>query len=197
MKTRLIILVVAAVGLAAVWAFRSPPPPDTDPFARDDGEPTMDVPDGVDPDDVVRSQKLIWEQHRDGDFTCTKAPEPADVAVTIEAEPSGSKNRLWLYLTEAHGYFAGYIVIDIWYTGGDPSVTSEDSLYSVEIPKNIYIPANETARTCFEFNPAELERVGGELGTSSDWRGEVRYVAVTCVENPTRMPVLAAYDTCK
>ncbi|MCO6436492.1 MAG: hypothetical protein J5J06_05340 [Phycisphaerae bacterium] len=193
MKPRLIILVVLAIGIAGYWAWKvsSAKPESTVPELK------PQVPPEEETDPEIRDARIRGEELWKRQVDCERAPGEPDVSVRVEVDTSTGKNRMWLYFTEAHGWYAQYFAVDIWYTGGDESVDKFDSQYSFEVRKNEFIRAKDTLRTCIELNPGELARVGGSIGKTGDWKAEVTYTDPrACVTDPDPLPALPD-STCK
>lgn len=194
MKPRLIILVVLAIGIAGFWAWKQSQKGKAGPTVEsiDDGSESSGMSQ-AEIDAIREKQKLLFERELD----CDRAPGDPDVSVRVEVDTSGGKNRMWLYYTEAHGWYAQYFVTDIWYTGGDDTVEKFDSPFSFEVRKNEFVRSKDTLRTCIEVNPGELTLAGGAIGKTGDWKAEVTYTDPrACVTDPDPLPALPE-STCK
>lgn len=198
MKPRLLILVVLAVGVAVFWAWKR-----SAPAANGAGVLAPDITDEQIADSSGMTSEEIKKKREEQTLlpnrplNCERAPDKPTVNVRLEVDTSAGKSRMWLYLTEANGWYAQHFAIDIWYTGGDDSVTPEESKHAFEIRKDEYIRAKDTLKTCIELNPAEIARVGGSIGSSSDWKAEVTYTdRRACLKDPDPLPILSE-STCK
>lgn len=171
----------------AVWLALHPAPP-LDRRPAGDDEKMVDLPDGTTLAELRQQQMMLWQRELPGE----KPDEPAEISITHEVDTSRGKDRMYLYLTEKHGYYVETIDVDIWYTGGKDITEPNDSpLHPVFLPINNFIPAKGTLKTCLEFNPAELDKVGGNVGTSEDWAVRVKRYNRARLQNPDPLPSVA------
>lgn len=188
MNVRLIILLIVAAGMAVYFAVGK------------NKEPVVVEVDAVsDPDDGDATPKV--DTRTISDFPLpgrepADAPEaPDDFGVTVEVDQSGDKNRLYLNITEKHGYYVETFRITAWYK--KPGVTGpEDSPLIVPIYLNQYLKANETLRTCIEVVPAELRYVGGDIGKSENWEARVDHYDRVREKNPEKFPTVVNVTSC-
>ncbi len=182
MKPRLIILIVAAAGLAVAFAVRSASPPSAGDEISGDNPASAEIRD---------PQKLVWEFELAGD-----APEEeAEFDVNVRVDTSTGKNRLVLDITEVHGYYVEYIVADIWYVGGD-ELDDADYQFTFTHRMNRYLRANETLVECLELVPRELSFVGGSIGSTEDWAAEITNYNRARAANPESFPPVGGEDRC-
>jgi len=153
MKARMLILLVAAAGLAIYYALREPPVHEV-PIQTAEGKP----PDW-------EHEKPLWTFPLPGDLPDV----PPSFDITVEVDTSSGKNRLYFNVTETHGYYVEAPRIRFWYSGGDKYPNFEDSPITRTHYLNRYVKANETLRFCIELVPAELAHVGGDIGATGDW----------------------------
>ena len=66
--------------------------------------------------------------------------------------------------------------------------TEEDSPLVLNQFFDRYMPARENLRLCLEVVPAELQRVGGDIGATSDWNAEVVWHNRWRANNPNQFP---------
>lgn len=180
MKIRLILLLVVFAGLAVALAAKvaKPPAPSTQPVPDDEVSPAVTKPD----------QKSLSERELPG----KEMKKEAEVSVRVSVDPTPNKNRLLFELTEAHGYYVETFSVLVWYKS-TPDMEREDAPWGTDIFFDKYIPPNGTLTFCAPLVPAELGKVGGEMGTSENWGAEVRWIgrARTKEEAPNPLPKLA------
>ena len=170
MNPRLLILIVIAAGMAIYFAAvknNSTPPP-----------PTVTETD-FDPD-----KKRTLDTF---DLKCDEPAEEPDVAVQVEVDRSKGKNRLYYTITEAHGFYVEQFRVRFWYV--KEGVTGpENSPLVVTQFFDRFLPAKSTLRVCMEVVPAELSRVGGDIGDTKNWKAELDWHGRACTKNPDPMP---------
>lgn len=188
MNIRLIILIVVAAALAIAFAMRSAAPPG----AQDDDMPIfLAGPEGNTPEQILAAQKMIGNDPLPGE----EPEEEADFDLRVTVDTSGGKNRLRLYITEAHGYYVEFFNLSVWYQGGD--VTGEDDSPLVISHKiNNYLAANQTLSDCLDVVPSELSEIGDDIGTDADWAGEVVSYTRARAEDPATFPQLTEMPRC-
>jgi len=174
MKPRLIILIVAALGLAVAFAVRSATPEKTEE-QKESGN------DG----------KMIWQFELPGE----EPEEEAEFDVNVRVDTSTGKNRLVLEITEVHGYYVEYLEADIWYTGGKETDEGRGPLTFTH-RMNRYLKANETLVECLEVVPRELSFVGGSIGTDADWAAEITSYNRARATNPATFPPVGGESRC-
>ncbi|MBI1826803.1 MAG: hypothetical protein HY287_11155 [Planctomycetes bacterium] len=180
MKPRFLILLAVAIGMAVYFANKKNSPPQ-----KQENELTMisEDPDAQ-PNGPQGGGRLLYEYPPPPG---EELKEKAKFDVRVEVDGSGKKNRLYLFVSEQHGYYVETLEITAWRKG--PKVTGpEDSPLAPHIYKNLYIKANETLRTCMEIVPAELRHVHGNIGTSADWEAEVTRCGRARDKNPNPLP---------
>ncbi len=182
MKPRLIILIVSAAGLAVVFAVRSASPPDAE--GGNSGE------DSALAEATARGQ-MIWTFDLPGE----EPEEEAEFDVSVRVDTSTGKNRLVLEVTEVHGYYAEYLVADIWYVGAKKSEEA-GSEPIVTHRMNRYLKANETMVECLELVPRELSLVGGSIGLTEDWKAEITGCNRSRAVNPESFPPVGGESYC-
>ena len=188
MKARLVILVVLAAALAVYFA------------GVKGKEPVVDTAfeSGLTKEEESQTQadkRLLSERPLPGREPAVRPKAPEDFAVTIEVDPSGKKNRLYFTISERHGYYIETMRIIAWRTKGG-TTDPEDSPLVVPVYVNDYIKANETLRWCAEVVPAELARVGGDLGTTADWAARVEYFHRAREKHPDPLPSVLRMVSC-
>lgn len=182
MKPRLILLIVAAAGLAVAFAMRSVSPPSAGGAVSGDNPALQEIRD---------QGRMIWQFDLPGE----EPDEEAEFVVGVRVDTSTGKNRLVLEVTEVHGYYVEYLVADIWYVGGKASDDS-GSGPAVTHHLNRYLKANETLVECLELVPRELSKVGGSIGSSEDWSAEITRHARSRAANPESFPPVGGEDRC-
>ena len=187
MSPRLIILIVVAAGFAVFLALRmSAPSKPEQQVALDDG-----VTD-AERQKLREAQTPLWQRKLAG-----KEPDvPPDLAIRVEVDPTGKKNRLHYYITEAHGYYVETFEIEFYYKP-TPDTTSENSPLTItHRAENEYLKAKDTLASCFDVVPAELADVGGSIGTSKNWGAEIVSHGRARMQNPDPLPVLEKVAKC-
>ena len=185
MTARLLILLALAAGLGVYFLLsdRSVEVPDV---------PQEGIPFEEDLDVVRERQKMVWQQ----DIECVQeAPGPAEIAIQVWEDPADGKSRLYFALTEANGYYVDTINLTFWYKENENMVAEESSLV-VRVPLNNFIKANEPLNDCIDVVWAELENVGGDMGTTENWGGRVDGYHRACLGDPKRMPTVTKAISC-
>ncbi len=186
MKARLLILIVIAGGLAVYFAVGK----NREPVVVEEDLPD-EGPTAEELEDIRLKQKTLEERRLPGQ----EPPARPEVAVTVEVDLASGKNRLFFNVSEAHGYYVETFRILVWYKR--PGVTGpDDSPILFEHYVNDYVKANETLRTCAEVVPAELARVGGNMGTTDNWDARIILHGRARVKNPDPLPPLARATSC-
>lgn len=189
---RLLILVVAAGALAVYFAVgRAGPPPET----KGPGKDFLSGMDNKDAKEVAEVQAPLWKR----DLPPGEAPEePAELHVNVTVDRASGKNRLRIEISEAHGYYVQHFRLRIWYTDGGTIEDPDESPHSFISVVDRYLKTNDTLVWCAELNPAELDEVGGSIGTDEDWAAEVVFHDERVrLENPDPLPELADSGACR
>ena len=109
------------------------------------------------------------------------------VVVQVEVDRSKGKNRLFFTISEAHGFYVEQFRVRFWYV--KEGVTGpEDSPVNVTQFFDRFLPAKDTLRVCMEVVPAELTRVNGDMGDTSNWKAEIVWHGRARAKNPDPMP---------
>lgn len=172
MKARLLILLVAAIGLAVFFATRSVP-------SLNDSS-AADLRSMV-PDEIKNAQVMLRDLPLPGE-----EPPDVDLSIQVEVNPADAKNRLYYYITEAHDYYVEQFEITFYYKP-TPDTVIEDSPLRVPALVDEYLKAGETFEGCIEVVPAELGNIGGEMGMSENWDAELTYDRARA-EDPDPLP---------
>ncbi len=176
MKPRLLILIAFAGGLAVYFAIAP-----SRPVGEAASNSNPSAGDGRELSEQQRHE-LITELPLlplAGD----EPEEAANVLVAVDVDSSSGKNRLVLTLSESHGYYVEYFQLRVWYKE-TPDMDYADSPLRFNQVIDKYIKANESLRDCVTVVPAELNRVGGDIGTSDKWDAEVSSFARARESNP-------------
>ncbi len=194
MSARLIILVVVAAGMA-VWLATKPATVKSTESVPGEDVISLSNARGDDINTIRLTQTPLWKRELAGE----EPPDKPDVSITHEVDTSTGKNRIYLYLTEAHGYYVESFDIDLWYTGGEEIDEPDDADLSFNFKCNNFIPANGTLETCVEVVPAELAKIGDDIGTTKDWAVRVKTPSYSRarVNSPDPLPLLADLITCQ
>lgn len=171
MNPRLLILILVAVGMAIYFASIK--------GRTQSNDALISNPEA----DPVPFQGTLEDLELSG-----KEPEEdPDLAVLVEVDRSRGKNRLYFTITEAHGFYIEQFQVRFWYVK-DGVTSHEDSPVSLSQFFDRYLPANGTLRVCLEVVPAELTKVGGDIGDSQNWKAEIEWHGRARVQNPDPMP---------
>ena len=189
MKIRLIILVAVAGVLAVMFAVRSTAPPAR--VAAIQQNSFLPSDEGKSREQVAQEQQTVLQWDLPGE----EPPEPADLSVRVEVDSTGQKNRLYLYITEAHGYYVEDFTAVIWRKSDGDATEPEDSALQINHPINKYLKANETLVDCLELVKPELDKVDGDIGQTGDWEAFVERYGRARAENPVEFPPLGR-DAC-
>jgi hypothetical protein len=100
------------------------------------------------------------------------------------------KNRLRFYVAEKHGYFVETLQVKFWWQKAGENIEASQSPLVFSHHVNNCIKAKETFVDYIEVVPAELSKVGGDIGTSENWRAEVTRHHRARAENPNPFPVV-------
>ncbi|HNQ24520.1 MAG TPA: hypothetical protein PKK06_15655 [Phycisphaerae bacterium] len=106
--------------------------------------------------------------------------------VEVRVDTSDGKNRLWMVITEAHGYFAETFRLAFWKKGYEQ--------HRWDHFVNDYLKARGTLVVESFVVPAELLRVGGDMGQTGDWEAEVVEHGRVRAETPPNWPPHAPHD---
>lgn len=155
MGARLILLIVFGAGLAVYYGLRSPVALDADFVAQE-------FTGGVEPNLMLWNYDLPGEQ----------PAEPPDLELSLTVDPTDGKNRIYFTLSEANDYYVETFVLEFWYLT-DPDTEFEESPIQIEHHLDKYIKAGEVLEDCTDVVAAELEHVGGEMGTIDNWAGRI------------------------
>jgi len=171
MNPRLFILIVLAAGLAVSFAaLKGRAKPDLPPV--DESAEYDDLPV-----DTLDKHDLAGEE----------PDEEPDLSVQVEVDRTKGKNRLYFTLSEAHGFYVEQFRIRFWWVGG--GATEENSPLVLYQFFDRYMPAKENLRLCLEVVPAELQKVGGDIGSTSDWNSEVEWHGRWRTKSPNPLPM--------
>lgn len=178
MKPRLIILLVLALGLAIWFATKSN---DNKP-----GASAPPAPEELTTDATAEARKVeLAEIPLPGN----EPSEPAQFSVKMEVDQSSGKNRLVFYITEKHGYFVETMNLRLWYTPTGKDIDTKESPLVLTHYINDYMQAKQTFKGHLEVVPAELAQVGGKIGASENWRGEITKYHRAREADPNPLPV--------
>jgi hypothetical protein len=171
---RLVILLVAAGGLALAFAFSSAKPP------------AAAGPEEVDDGSTVTKAIILY------DLPGEDPAEPAEFDIRLEVDTSTIKSRLVIYIDETHGFYVETLDVRFWWKGDDPDLPRDDSVISFVYHINNYIKANETFKDCIEVSAPEIETLGGDIGGPENWGVTLEKYYRARAENPAKFPPLSA-----
>ena len=177
MKPRLIILIVAAAGLAVFFAVRASAPKVEEPELK-----------GLLSEEQLRDIRDQQKMLQDRVFDCEQTDD-VYLAIRVEVDPADKKNRLYFYITEENGCFVETFNVTFFYKP-TPDTTPAESPYVFTQFLNQYVAANDTFKGCIEVVPPELARVGGDMGTSENWGAEIIDFHSACLDNPDPLPTV-------
>jgi hypothetical protein len=189
MSARLLILIVLAGGLAVYFAAgKNRAPAVIEPAAEDENAGGMSK-------EEIEKIRLEQTELCKRPLPGVEPPEKPDLAVTVEVDRTSGKNRLYFNVSESHGYYVETFRIQAWYKR--EGVTGpEDSPLEWTLYVDNYLKANETFRTCAEVVPAELSRVGGDMGTTANWDATTIWHGRARAKNPDPLPFVTDMGRC-
>ncbi len=186
MIVRLVILLVLAAGLSIFLAVRASAPPTE-----------TQVSDNLSAQELERhrsEKQHVWQHPLEGE----EPPVPPELDIQIEVDPTGKKNRILYYITEAHGYYVEAFEIDFWYKPTPDTTKEESPLVRTQLLSSYYLKAKETLKGCFDVVTAEMDVIGGEMGTNENWGVEVFHhpQGRARMQNPDRFPQVGNATRC-
>lgn len=185
MKPRLLILLALAGGMAVFLATRAAAPP----------EKETPLNQGMTPEEKAR---ISDSKKRLGDFPLP-GEEPGidpEFDIQLEVDPTGEKNRLFFYVTEAHGYYVETFDLEFYYMK-DSDTSCDDAPQIASMRLEDYLEANGTLRGCIDVTNNELSRVGGVMGTTENWCAAVVDYGRARIVNPDKFPPINATGKCR
>jgi hypothetical protein len=192
MTVRLIILVVVAGFLAVAFAMKSSAPP-IEPSEADFGEELVALKDGTTIEQVREMQLPLGDRFLPGE----EPDVPPEFDVRVSVERTGRKFRLFLDISERHGYYVETFRVIAWYKP-TPDTTEHESPIVIEDFKEVYLPANDTVRVCLDAVPSEVGKIpDGDLGTDANWGADVIFYGRARTQNPQPLPLLADAFDCR
>ncbi len=182
MNARILLLIVAAGGLAIYVA------------VRPQANPNDPAEEAVSPEILANRtcDVLLWRRELPGD---DPEVEPA-VHVTVSVVEGVGKNQLAFDFTETHGFYVETFEVDFWYKP-TPDTEKNDSRLQLHYFFDDFLKANETKRLCLEVVPPELKRVGGDMGTSENWGVELTRYGRARTTDPAVLPCQNKDDNCQ
>lgn len=186
MNARLLILIVVAGALAVGLALRP-----NNPKAAGQTKPGFQAPGGKSITRVRQEQEPMRERELPGETP----PDAPIFHIDVEVDRASGKNRLVYYLTEEHGYYVQRFMIDFWYTDGTIEGADESPLVVTQAIER-YLKANDTLTYCLEIVYPELDRIGGDIGTSENWEAAVISHGRYRAQNPDPLPLLGEAGAC-
>jgi len=179
LKVRLLILIVIAAVLAVAFAF----PKNPAKVAVEEDLTTTESPEKQKEIDLRR--KTLWERPLPG-------REPAadpELDIQVEVDRSRGKNRLYFTISEKHGYYVETFDISVWFKKPGEKI-DEDSRPTATMHVENFLKANDTLRVCMEVVPAELDKVGGDIGATQNWEARITNYGRVREKNPDPLPLL-------
>lgn len=190
MSIRLIILIIVGAILAVRFAMTSTAPPVD---LEDADLQTFDGSDGKSLEQIRNEQTPLWKRDIPGE---TPDEEP-ELDIRVEVDTSRGKNRIYLYISEAHGYYVDTFNIDLWYVGEKKYDADDSPLMIHHIIMKKFLKANDTLVDCLEVVPAELKNIGNDIGETGYWEAEIVEWGRVREQNPEPLPVVTQYDSCE
>ena len=184
MSPRFLILIAVAGGLAVFIAARGPATP---PDLTTGGPGGPGVPKG--PDDPRKMP--LWQFNLPGE---EPAEEP-DLAIEVDVDATGRKNRLYYTISESHDYYVETFYVDFYYKP-TPDTDQFDSPFVMSEFINNYVKSGETLRGCLEVVPAEMQKFGGEMGTAENWGAEITHYGRARLKNPETFNPVIIVSSC-
>ena len=127
--------IVGAI-LAVRFAMTSTAPPVE---IEDTDLQTFDSIDGKSLEQIRNDQTPLWKRDIPGE---TPDEEP-ELDIRVEVDTSRGKNRMYVYISEAHGYYVETLNIDIWYVGEKKYDVDDSPLVIHHIIMNKFLEAND------------------------------------------------------
>ena len=135
-------------------------------------------------------QKALSER----DLPGREPAEEPEFFINVTVDPTGRKNRLFLDVSEAHGYYVETFRFVVWYKP-TPATTLGESPLRIEDFKDVYLAANETLRVCVDLVPSDLAKTNGDMGADENWDAVIVRHGRAREQNPDPLPILAdAFD---
>lgn len=184
MKPRLLILMALAGGMAVFLATRA-----AAPLAEDKPFTGM----------TAEEQARIRENQKELRDFALPGDEPSiepEFDIQLEVDPTGKRNRIFFYVTEAHGYYVETFDIEFFYMK-DAQTSCDDAPLIASMRLEDYIEANGTLRGCVDVTNNELSRVGGDMGATENWCAAVVYHGRARVVNPDKFPPINETGKCR
>lgn len=175
-SARLLILVAVAAGLGAAFAVKTSAPPSEVEERANEEPPKENFME-------ISQYPLLGEE----------PPESPEFDIQFDIDTSTIKNRVILYITEAHGYYVESIVLRFWWKGDDPDLEQDDSIYSFVYRMNNYIKANETFKDCFDLSAPEVRAVGGDVRDVESWGVSLESHHRAREQNPDKFPPVSPF----
>ncbi|MGB0716940.1 MAG: hypothetical protein ACPGXK_13745 [Phycisphaerae bacterium] len=171
MSARLIILLLAAGGLAVGFAMKvSAPATET----HDDHDEQSEPPACSTP---LSKFELPGDE-----------PEQEPVFdIQVEVDHSTKKNRLIFNISELNGYYAESLRILFWYQS-QPGMEPEESPLRLEHYMDKYVASNKILRECIELVPAEMRHIDHDIGQAENWAARVIHHNRARVTDPDILP---------
>jgi hypothetical protein len=135
---------------------------------------------------------MVWQQK----IECERADKPPEMSIQIRVDPTDGKNRIYFNLTEAHGYYVDTCNLTFWYAGEGDTEGGQRPPLIVQHVLNDYVEAHGRLHSCIDIPWAELQRIGGSMGRTEDWRASVEACYRACVGNPKRLPNVTTVVNC-
>lgn len=185
MNPRLLILLALAGGMAVFLATRAAAPPVED----------TTVSSGMTAEEEKRirgNQELLSAFDLPGE-------EPSidpEFDIQVEVDPTGKKNRIFFYVTEAHGYYVETFDIEFYFMK-DAESSCDDAPQIASMHLQDYLEANGTLRGCVDVTNNELNRVGGAMAATENWCAAVVDYGRARVVNPTKFPPIDETGKCR
>lgn len=185
MKPRLLILIALAGGIA-VWIAVRPASSSTQTVVK-----PREV-FGTDNPNLEERQILLGARPLAGE----EPPEEPELAITVEVDPTLAKNRLYYYISEAHGYYVESFKIEFYCNPTPEKPLPEDASPTFVQRVEDYVEAGKTTKGCLEVVTAELGRCGGRMGRSENWEAEIVWHGRARGKNPDPLPVVDRLVKC-
>lgn len=186
MNARLIILIVLAGALAVYFALRKPPAPK--PIEE------IEAPNPQERADLDELQTPLPSRN----LTGLTPPERPRFSIRMDVDNSKGKNRLLMYISEEHGFYADGFDIDFWYRKTPDMPRADSPLPLNHKILNRYLPARETLVDCIELTDAEMRRINEDMGTAENWAAEIKHFGHCFLDNPDPIPRLDVYrESCR
>jgi hypothetical protein len=119
----------------------------------------------------------------DAEMDCDLTDEEGDFSLELEARKVGVQNRLRFTVTEANGWGAKGVYIRFWHLVKNEETgewEQDERMEPVEVLTRDPLLFGQPLVYETPLTGVELDKIGGELGTSEEWAAEVIRAVELC-----------------